>query len=42
LHFKRTDVDPAIDYAIKARAALVIKRRRRKAWVACINSRAAG
>ena len=42
LHFKRTDVDPSIHYAIKARAALVVQRRRSEARVACVNRRAAG
>ena len=42
LHFKRTDVDATIHHAIKARAALVVERRRSKARVACVNSRAAG
>ena len=42
LHLKRTDVDPAIHYAIKTWAALVVQRWRSEARVACINRRAAG
>src|SRR6516162_1260504 len=39
LHFKRADVDPAVSYAIKTRATLIIERRRSEAWVTCIDSR---
>src|SRR6266571_7496620 len=40
LHFKRADVDPAVDDAVKTRAALVEERRRSEVRVARINRRA--
>src|SRR6266540_77809 len=42
LHFKRPDVDPAVDDAIKPGAALVVERRRSEVRVACIDGRTAG
>ena len=39
LYLKRPDVDPAIDHAIKSRAALIEKRRRSEIRIARINRR---
>ena len=41
MHFKRTDVDPTVHYAIESGAALVEERRRSEARIACISSWAA-
>src|SRR5262245_36764912 len=42
LRFKRTDVHAAVYYAIKPRAALIVRRRRGESGFARIDGRAAG
>jgi hypothetical protein len=40
LHFKRAFVDATIHYAVEARTALIVQRRRSEVRVTCINGRA--
>jgi len=41
LHLKRSDVDATVKHANKSGPALIVVRRRRKIWIACVDGRAA-